>query len=62
MSSSKTGMTYLTAGRTRLVILTATIVTIGLCGDATAGKGESYMYAHNLVLNGLVPQGIAVRM
>jgi hypothetical protein len=61
MSSSKTGMTYLTAGRARLAILTAAILSVGLCGDATAGKGESYMYAHNFVFNGFVPQGIAGR-
>jgi hypothetical protein len=51
MFSSKTGMTYLTAGSARIlfVIFTATILAVGLCGDAAAGQGKSHLHAHSFV-------------
>jgi hypothetical protein len=51
MFSSKTGMTYRAAGTARIafVIFTATILTVGLCGDVAAGQGKTYMQAHGFV-------------
>jgi vancomycin permeability regulator SanA len=44
-------MTYPSAGnaRTVFVILTATILTVGLCGDAVAKHGKRYLHARSFV-------------
>jgi hypothetical protein len=54
MFSSKTGMTYRAAesARNAFVIFTATILTVGLCGDVAAGQGKTYMQAHGFVSQG----------
>jgi hypothetical protein len=51
MLSSKTGMTYRIAGSARIafVIFTATILTVGSCGDVAAGQSKRYMLAHGFV-------------